>query len=89
MSVIHDFEETLANVKNKVEGDFKDVIKHLESVFHHLHVSHADEAVKTAIVTDLHAATVKIDNIANAVRTDADAADKAVETAANTTTTKS
>lgn len=90
MSVIHEFKETLANVKDKVEGDFKDLLKHLESVFHHLHVSHVEDVVKEAVVTDLHAATVKVDNIANAVRANADAVDKTVQEAVdNTETTKS
>ena len=90
MSVIHEFEDTLANVKNKVEGDFKDLLKHIESVFHHLHVSHAEDVVKEAVVTDLHVATLKIDNIANAVQVNADAADKTVEEAVKTSeTTKS
>lgn len=89
MSVIHDFEETLKNVKNKVEGDLLDVLKHIEAVFHHLHVSHTEDVVKEAVVTNLHAATLKIDNIANAVRVTTDAADKAVEEAAAKTTTQS
>lgn len=59
-------EENLSNLKTKVEGDLKDLVLKLEAVFHHIKASHVEDLVKTAVYTELHAATVKVDNIANA-----------------------
>jgi hypothetical protein len=81
MSVVANFEEKLKTVKSKVEGDFKDLILHIEAVFQHVQTSHAEDVVKNAIISDLHAATVKVDNIANNIRIESDLADKAVDAA--------
>jgi hypothetical protein len=79
MSVIANFEAKLKSVKGKVDGDLKDLVIYLESVFHHVQASHVEDVVKNAVVSDLHAATVKVDNIANTVRIESDLADKAVD----------
>jgi hypothetical protein len=81
MSVVANFEAKLKAVKGKVEGDMKDLVLYIESVFHHIQASHVEDVVKNAVVSDLHAATVKIDNVANTIRIESDLADKAVDAA--------
>lgn len=79
MSIFAEFQDLLSNVKGRVDGDIHDVVKHIESAFQHIHASHVEDIVKHAVVADLHAATVRIDNIANSVR--ANLADTALDIA--------
>lgn len=65
MSLV-DLEENLSSLKTKVEGDLKDLVLKLEAVLHHVKASHVEPIIKDAVYTELHAATVKVDNIANA-----------------------
>lgn len=74
------FEEKLKSVKEKAEGDIKDLALYLEAAYNHVHTSHAEYVVKSAIVDNLHAATVKLDNIANSIQANAVLAEQAVET---------
>lgn len=82
MSIIAEFQETLSNVKGRVDGDFHDAVSYIESAYQHLHVSHAEDIVKHAIVADLHAATVKIDNLASSLK--AQLADTTLDTVVET-----
>lgn len=73
------FEEKLKSVKDKVYGDLKDLILYIEAAFNHAQTSHAETLVKSAIVDNLHAATVKVENIANSIQENARLAEQAVE----------
>lgn len=82
MTIFHDLEDKLSSLKAKAVGDFHDLVLHIEAIYHHMHVAHAEPLVKEAIATELHAAAVKVDNIVNQVRLGADMADKVVDIAA-------
>lgn len=62
---LQELEAKFASLKDKAEGDFKDLVLHLEAVFQHIQISHAESLVKNAVYDSLHAASVKIENIAN------------------------
>jgi hypothetical protein len=46
MSVVANFEAKLKAVKGKVEGDMKDLVLYIESVFHHIQASHVEDVVR-------------------------------------------
>lgn len=81
MSIVEDLQSRFEIVKGKAEGDLKDLVKHLEAAFQHLHISHAEPVVKEAVTNELHMAAIKVDNIANQVRMESDLADKAIDSA--------
>lgn len=83
MSIVEDLQSRLETVKSKAEGDLRDLVKHLEAAFQHLHISHAEPVVKEAVASELHMAAIKVDNIANQTRMEADLADKAIDTVDN------
>lgn len=81
MSAVTELQVKLTSLKDKLDGDLKDLVVKLESVFHHVHASHVEDVVKVAVATDIHEAATKIDNVANTIRMESDLADKAVDTA--------
>lgn len=62
---LQELEAKFASLKDKAEGDFKDLVLHLEAVFQHVQISHAGAIVKGAVYDSLHAAAIKVENIAN------------------------
>jgi hypothetical protein len=83
MSVFTDVEAKLVDVKNKVEGDLHVLLTHLQSVLEHVHQAPVEEIVKTAVASDIHAAAVKVEAVADTLRSDVNVADKVVNAAAD------
>jgi hypothetical protein len=81
MSVFADVEKKLVDVKNKVDGDLKDIATKLEAVFQRVHQAPVEDVVKDAVASDIHAAATKVEAVADTMRSDVDAADKVVDTA--------
>lgn len=83
MSFVTDLETKLSDVKNKVEGDLHHLILKLEAVFQRVHQSHIEDTVKEAIVSDIHTAASHVEAVADTLRSDVSAVDKAVRKAAS------
>jgi hypothetical protein len=83
MSVFTDVEAKLVDVKNKVEGDLHTLLTHLEAVFQRVQQAPVEDIVKTAVASDIHAAAVKVEAVADTLRSDVNVADKVVNVAAD------
>ena len=83
MSEFKELQAKLNELKGSLEGDLKTLVVKLESVFHHVQAAPVEDAVKDAVVTNLHDAATKVEAVADTLRSDADVADKAVDSADN------
>lgn len=81
MSVFTDVEAKLVDVKNRVEGDLHTLLTHLEAVFQRVQQSPVEDVVKEAVASDIHAAAVKVDAVADTLRSDVNVANEVVTTA--------
>lgn len=77
--IMETLDEKLKHLKVTADGEFKTLITHLESVFHHVKNAPVEQIVKYAVATDLHEALLHVDNIANTTRATADTVDAAVD----------
>lgn len=81
MSELTDLQAKLTELKTSFEGDLKAIVTKIESAFHHVQAAPVEAAVKEAVASDLHDATVKVAAVADTLRSDVDVADKVVDTA--------
>lgn len=81
MSVFADVEKKLVDVKGKVEGDLHDLTLKLEAIFQRVHQAPLEDVVKADIASNVHAAAVKVEAVADTMRSDVDTVDKVVDSA--------
>ena len=79
MSIVAELEHKLAALKDKVEGDFKDLVLHIEAAYQHVQASHVEDIVKNAVADSVHNAAIKIDNITNVLQAEAAKVEEVVE----------
>ena len=83
MSVFADVKNKLAEVGKKVENDLHlaGLVKKLEAVVERVHQAPVEDVVKEAVASDIHAAAVKVEAVADTMRSDVDVVDKVVDSA--------
>lgn len=64
MSLV-ELEAHLASLKDRAEGDFADLVLHLEAASQHLQASHIETLVKDAVFDSLKHVAIKANSIAN------------------------
>jgi hypothetical protein len=81
MSFITEVETKLSDVKAKAEGDLHNLVLKLEGILQRVHQVEVSGVFKQAVISDIHAAAVHAEAVADTLRSDVDVVDKAADTA--------